>query len=102
MSRLHCFLFGVLVGAVGVFSGMKYHIVRADDGLHAIPKVSCQLGGAYVDIREFTAEDWNEHRNLSLAIVDADKSYLLTESASNQFRRSIKSALESLRSDREP
>lgn len=96
MTRLHSFVFGLIVGAATVFAGMKFHFVRAEDGLHAIPKVSNQLRGAYVDIRDFTAEDWNDHRDLSLAIVNADKDYLLSDSATDNLRQSVQHALQSL------
>jgi uncharacterized protein with ACT and thioredoxin-like domain len=101
MTRLHCFLIGVLVGAGAVLLGTKYHIVRAEDGLHAIPKVSSELQGAYVDIRDFTAEDWIHHQNLSLAIMKAEKGYLLSDSATGGLRRSLRAALESLGRERE-
>ncbi len=96
MDKLKPFLLGVLVGAAGLYGAMTYHVVRADDGLHVVRKVSCGLGGAYVDIRNFTAAQWNEHRQVALALVYADKEELLHESAVSQLRDTVRDALETL------
>ena len=96
MNRLSTLLMGVFVGAAPMFTAMKYHVVRADDGVHMIPKVSAELGGAYVDIREFDASQWDDNRALAVAIVNADKDYLLKDSAASSFRSTVDSVLQSL------
>ena len=96
MNRLTTLLMGVLFGAGAMFTAMKYHVVRAEDGFHMVPKVSAQLSEAYVDIRQFDAVQWNEHRALAVAIVDADKEHLLKDSAASTFRHTVDSVLHSL------
>lgn len=96
MNRLSTLIMGALIGAAAMFTAMKFHVVRADDGVHMIPKVSAELGGAYVDIREFDASQWDEHRALAVAIVNADKDYLLKDSAASTFRSTVDSVLQSL------
>ena len=83
MGRIGCFLFGVLVGATTVFVSLKYHIVRAADGHHLIPKVSAEFGGTYIDIRSFRLSDWAEHKSLTAAIAKSGKSDLMTQTTLN-------------------
>ena len=85
MSRLPSFLFGLLVGAGLVFTTLKYHVVRAEDGVHIVPKVSPEFSQAYVDIRHFGPRDWTNHTTLAVAIERAGKGDLLIHSASSQL-----------------
>jgi len=96
MRRIVLFLCGMAIGAAATFISLKYHIVRADDGLHLVPKATAEFGGTYVDIRNFTLQDWDQHRGLALALVQADKSHLLEKSAGDNLRKSVDSMLEVL------
>jgi hypothetical protein len=102
MGKLGSFVVGVAVGAAGVFTGLKYHVVRAVDGFHLVPKLQAQFDEAYVDIRAFTATDWNEHRGLAVALTQSDKAYLLQESANETFRQSVDGVLKGLLPSKEP
>ena len=90
------FLIGLLLGGMIVFVGLKYHVVRASDGYHLIPKMSANFSEAYVDIREFTFADWDNHRPLAAAMVAAGEGDLLGESADQQLRSSLDTALRAL------
>ena len=96
MGRLQSFLFGVVVGGAAVFGALKYHVVRADDGIHVVPKVAPGFQDVYVDIRDFRVEDWDKHRGLSLALVQANKSALMKGTAADYFRESLDSVLRAL------
>jgi len=96
MARLGSFLGGVIVGGVAVYTGLKYHVVRAQDGIHLVPKLQAQFEDAYVDIRQFSFQDWNEHRGLAVAMVQADKGYLMQESATDSLRQSVDNVLQGL------
>jgi hypothetical protein len=89
MGRFGAFLFGVLVGAGLVFGAMKYHVVRARDGVHFIPKVTSGFRDAYVDIREFQVADWQEHRHLAMALIKADRGDLMDDAATFQLRETL-------------
>ena len=78
---------------------MSYYIVRADDGTHLIPKATAQLGMPYVDIRGFDFADWNERRDLALAIVQAEKSYLLEDAAYSGLQQTMENVISNLRSN---
>ena len=95
-KHLGGFVFGVVLGGVLVFVGLKYHVVRASDGYHLIPKMSAEFSEAYVDIREFTFADWDNHRSLAAAMVAAGEGDLLGESADQQLRSSLDTALRAL------
>jgi hypothetical protein len=96
MKRLTSFFTGMIVGAAGLYGAMTFHIVRADDGIHVVPKVTCGLSDVYVDTRKFTVPDWYAHRGLSAAVVNAEKEYLLGDSSLTSLRHSAHGALESL------
>lgn len=96
MGQLGSFLGGIVVGGVAVFVGLKYHVVRANDGVHLVPKLQAQFDEAYVDIRKFGFEDWNKHRGLAVAMVQAEKGYLMQETATDSLRRSVDNVLEGL------
>ena len=83
------FLAGFLTGALTLFVAMCFHVVRAKDGFHVIPKVTASLKDPYVDIREFGFSDWQEHPELSAAIAKAEKSDILKDSAGDSIHRSI-------------
>ena len=99
MLRIPSFFAGVLVGAGLVFTALKYHLVRADDGFHLVPKLSAQFSEAFVDIRQFELSDWNDHRSLAAALMQADKGNLVSESADNNLRRSLDHVLRTLRGE---
>ena len=54
MSR---FLLGMVTGAVLLFVAMHYHVVRGNDGVFLVTKISNNLSDVYVDTREFGLSD---------------------------------------------
>lgn len=96
MSRLGSFVCGMLVGAALLWGAMHYHVIRGNDGVYLVPKLSNSLASPYVDIRQFTLSDWQQHRALAAAILQSNKAHLLSDSSLTQFRTSIGSLLEGL------
>ena len=96
MSRISFFLAGVLVGGAAVLTSLKYHVVRASDGFHMIPKQTSRFGEAYVDIRQFQISDWDQHRSLATAIMRSDKNYLLKDSAVGTVAGTVEQAMDTL------
>ncbi len=96
MKRANGFLAGLVVGAMGMYGAMTHHVVRAVDGWHWVPKSPPCLSQTYVDIREFQARDWNEHRSLAAALVKADKANLISSSSLRGLQNSTREALDSL------
>ena len=81
MSKFPIFLGGMVVGAGLAFVGLKYHFVRANDGLHVISKTTPKLGQIYVDVRAFKVGDWQENQDLLYAVTKSGNSILQEEAA---------------------
>lgn len=96
MSRLSSFLLGMVAGATLLGAAMNFHLVRSDDGVLMIPKLTKGLHDPYADIRGFTLDDWQQHRPLAAALIQANKSELLADGSLSSFRRSIEGVVEGL------
>ena len=93
MKRLTTFLFGMITGAILLFGALKYHVVRADDGLHLAPKLDAKLAATYVDVRNFTVADWAQHPDLAAALINDDQRELVEGAASDALRNGLESFL---------
>ena len=89
MKKLLNFMFGAMVGAAVMFVALKFHVVRAEDGFHMVPKTLARLNSIYVDIREFTITDWDGHRELALDLANSRKAYLLEDAAKNTLNNTV-------------
>lgn len=89
MSKLGTLLIGIVIGAAGLYTAMGYHVIRAADGHHFVPKQSFNFSECYIDIREFTISDWSEHAGLAQDLVKADKSELLTDAAQATLQNTV-------------
>jgi len=87
------FLLGIIVGGGLMFCALTYHVVRAADGFHLVPKLQAGFGESYVDIRDFTVNDWTEHRALAAAIIRAGKEDVMAGSAEESFRSGVRESL---------
>lgn len=96
MSKVNSFFLGVLVGTITLYSAMTFHLVHAEDGIHVVPKISNGLRDTYVDIREFRAAQWHEHKHVALALINAGRDDLLKDSAMSNLQRTARDTLQSL------
>lgn len=96
MSR---FFAGMFCGALLLFVVMHYHIVRGNNGVVLVPKLSNNLSDVYTDIRQFDLDDWKRHKPLAAAIMRSSQSHLLEESAYRNFGDSIRGLVDRLMSD---
>lgn len=93
MSRISALIVGVVLGAGGLYGALNYHIVRTAAGLEAVPKESATLAETYVDVRQFGAGDWLEHRELAKAIVDAGKQDLIKDTTVDNLLEGVREAV---------
>ncbi len=93
MSRLGTFLFGVVVGGGLVFGAQRYHVVHTTQGVEFVPKLSANFSDTYVDIREYGASDWAEHKSLAAAILNAKKEHMFQDNAADSVRERISGLL---------
>jgi hypothetical protein len=89
MRRLVTFVLGLLVGGSVVYSSLKYHIVRAGDGFHLIPKLTAEFSQTYVDIRQYDLNDWAQHQALAIALTRAGQDHLLRDAAMGGLRDAV-------------
>jgi hypothetical protein len=89
MRRLSTFIFGMVVGGLLIYVALNFHVVKARDGMHLVPKVDAKLAEAYVDIRNFTPADWQQHPEVAMAIFRADRGDLLESAASDTLKNGL-------------
>ena len=94
MKKFPSFLVGVVFGATLMYVALKYHVVRAPDGFHLVPKTTARLNSVYVDIRQFRIQDWDDHRELALDLASSDKAYLLRDTAENSLSGAVQDVLD--------
>lgn len=104
MGRLSTLLFGIILGGVGVYVGLKYHIVRTDKGLEYFAKSEATFHDTYIDIRNMPATDWTNHKDLAIAMTRGGRSELLgqgqiqgVKDSVNQFEQSVSRAIDTFR-----
>jgi len=74
------FLMGTLFGAALMVGLFHYYLVRDQEGFHLIRKVTPKLNRPYHDIRNFGAEDWQNHPDLGLSLARANRTSAIGES----------------------
>ena len=75
-----------------MYVGLSYHIVRAGDGLHWVPKTSPTLSQIYTDVRNFDVEAWRNNKQLMLAITNSEDTKLQEAVAKSALGNSFESA----------
>ena len=101
MGRFGTFLFGFVLGALTVLGSLKYHVLRTDEGMEVVPKLSATFSETYLDVRGFGVADWTEHRSLMAAVVQAKKEHLFKDAAATDLVDSFDGMLEGLGFTRE-
>lgn len=90
------FLFGVVTGAALLYVAMHYHVVRGNDGVYVVAKISNDLSDVYVDTREFSLSDWQDHKPLAAAILQSNQSHLVGDASLSSFRDSVRQLTDGL------
>ena len=94
MNRTGSFVFGMIVGVLGLYITMHFSLVRARDGFHLIPKIAAKIDVPYTDIRNFTLENWQRKQSMALAILKANKGHLLQDQSLIGFRQTTQRMLD--------
>ncbi len=93
MSR---FFFGMITGAVLLYVAMHYHVVRGEEGVYLVAKISNNLTDVYVDTRGYSLTDWQAHKPLAAAIMKSNQTHLLEDASLTSFRSSVSSLVDGL------
>ena len=96
MRSMFTLLLGVAIGAGGMFVSRTYHVVRADDGFHLVPRLTPEFSDAYVDIRNFDLRAWDAHRPLAVALVKAKQHQFVIQGAGENLHRDARGVLDVL------
>lgn len=85
MRRICAICFGVLLGGAFMYMGFQYHVVRTKDEFLIVPKKQSSLTDAYVDVRNWTHRDWQEHDTLVRDLAAAGHGKLVSSSVAEDF-----------------
>jgi len=102
MGRFSSFVIGFALGALTILGSLKYHVLRTDEGVEVVPKLSATFSETYLDVRGFGVGDWTEHKSVMAAVVQAKKEYLFKDAAATELVDSFGGMLEGLGFSREP
>lgn len=89
MGRLAIFLLGAMVGGGLVYGSERYHVLRTNQGIETVPKLSASFSETYVDVRNFNATDWADHQGLAADVLRAGKEYLIKDAVVDQVRQKV-------------
>jgi hypothetical protein len=86
MGRLKSLLAGAVLGAGGMYAGLQYHLLQADEGFLIVPRSPQQrLQDAYADIRQWDAATWTARPRLALAVTEYGRGDLITGGVSSSI-----------------
>lgn len=77
MRRLAWMLFGVMVGAAGMWGSMNYHLLRTHDGMACVAKYRPELANTYYDVREWGVTEWAEHPELVMTLQQQERTEII-------------------------
>ena len=84
MGRVKSLLAGVVLGAGGMYAGLQYHLLQADEGFLIVPRAPQQhLQDAYADVRQWDAAAWTARPRLSLAVTEHGRGDLIASGVSS-------------------
>ncbi|MGB7344424.1 MAG: hypothetical protein WBD20_09440 [Pirellulaceae bacterium] len=90
------FFFGMISGAALLYVAMHYHVVRGNEGVVLVPKISNNLSDVYADIREYQLDDWKAHKPLAAAIMKSSQAHLIEDTAHRAFGDSMRGLVDGL------
>lgn len=89
MKRLTTFIMGMITGGLLFWGALSYHLVRAQDGIHVVPKVQSTLADTYVDIRQFGPAEWIQHADVAQALQAAGRMDLIEAAAEDALKTGL-------------
>lgn len=84
MGRFKSLMAGVVLGAGGMYAGLQYHLLQAEEGFLIVPRSPQQrLQDTYADIRQWDAATWTARPRLALAVTEHGRADLITDGVSS-------------------
>lgn len=102
MGKLKSLMIGALLGAGGMYIGLQYHLLQAEEGFLIVPRMPQQrLQDTYADVRDWDAGTWTARPRVALAVTEDGRGDLIsggvTTKVLNNLRESIAPVRERLR-----
>lgn len=79
MKKLFTLIFGFGLGLLAMYLAFNVHVVRTDSDWHFVKKQKVQFTDCYADIRNWDAQEWTRHPDLTKALVDSGKGDLVPQ-----------------------
>ena len=95
MRRLLSMITGVALGAALMWGGLKYHVLRTNDGLVYVPKREATLTDTYLDVRSWTVADWTTHPDLVWTLAQNGKGDVVKDP--NVLQATLNSAIRQIK-----
>ena len=94
MGKLRSLLVGLLMGAGGMYVGLQYHLLQADEGYLIVPRTPQQrLQDTYTDVRDWDAGAWTARPQLALAVTQHGRGDLISEGVKTNLLDSLRESL---------
>lgn len=78
MLGIRAFLVGLLFGIAISFVALRYHVVRHQEGVIVVPRApQPPLRTIYADVRDWSAAMWQQHAELTQAIIKSGRADLM-------------------------
>lgn len=101
MKKIKPLLIGAIAGSVLMFVSLQFHLIRSEDGFRLVPRTpQPSLGLFFVDLRDWTPEDYADVPELARALVASGNTDLVASSVSERLLDDVSesgSSLEQLR-----
>lgn len=85
IGKLLSTLVVLAIGAAAMWYALAHHIVTTDDGRLFLPKAELGFTDTLIDITDWTASEFNEHREVTQALIDNGHGELVAKSAADSF-----------------
>jgi hypothetical protein len=89
MRKVAAALLCMMLGGGLVYVAFQYHLVRTSDELVFVPKTSAGLSETYVDVRAWSALEWQRHPRLIRALWKHGRSDLIVAPGTNGLLRDL-------------
>ncbi len=98
-SRLIIAVLFFALGAGAVYYGLSHHVVVTENGTLSLSKKNMAIAETYVDIRDWSAEDFRAHPAVTQALVDNGHGDLVPLTATGPLRGAVKEAVQGVIDD---
>ena len=100
MGKLKSLVLGMLLGAGGMYAGLQYHVLHAEEGMLIVPRVPQQrIQDSYADIRKWDGGTWTARPRVALAVAEYGRSDLITDGVSSSLLDDLRQSIAPLQED---